>query len=244
MKSEEQTAIFIHNMRSGESYIEHEQDIFIAQDVIKLPILLAVLNQLSFEKRMKTSLTLKESDKVPGNGALKELSCGMEFSLDVLCNCMISLNDNVAANMIIDFFGIPWFQSIFPKMGLCDTRLNRKIFDFEKQAQGIENTFSCTEICFLLERIFVSTYSKRGDAYAQATDYLIKHQFNCKVSPELHSIAKVAHISESSSRTTHDVGVVFSSIPYTYVFVAENTNTEEMEQYFRFLSKGMAKGRF
>lgn len=244
MKRQEGLSIYIRNMKTGDGYYEEDKKIFSAQSVIKLPILLSLLDQLTLEEMKRLTMELKEEDKVPGCGALKELEPGLNFSLYSLANLMISLSDNTATNMLIDYFGIPWYKSIFSKFGLRDTQLNRKLFDQEKQLSGIENYFSCEEIGLLLEKIFVSTYTKREDAFALATDFLLKQQINHKLSDDLFSVAKVAHKTGESDGITHDVGVVFSAVPYTFVFASEQVNVEETEEYYRFLSRGMAKGRF
>ncbi len=237
-------SICIRNMKSGEGYFEDDKKIYSAQSIIKLPILLSILDQVSLEEMHRLHITLLEEDKVPGCGALKAMDSGMDFSLYSLAELMISLSDNTATNMLIDYFGVPWYKSIFGKMGLRDTQLNRKLFDAEKQAQGIDNYFSCDEISLLLEKIFVSTYTNRNDSYALSTDFLLKQQINHKLANELFDVGKVAHKTGESTGISHDVGVVFSDIPYTFVFASQNVNVDETEEYFRVLSRGMAQGKY
>lgn len=230
---EEKCSLVITNMFTGHSLRTNFEETYRAASIIKLPLLLVILKEFSLKQMVNNKIFLLDKDKVPGCGILQNLPEGSELSIEELCNLMISISDNTATNLLLDYFGLSWFKEGFLSLGLRDTRLCRKLFDKKQQKLGLENSFSVEEINFLLEKIFVSSYLSRGDYYDRAKDYLLQQKINHKLDPLLYPRALIAHKTGEDEGITHDVGIVFSKMCYTFVFAAENSNVELKEKEYR-----------
>ncbi|NLY37185.1 MAG: serine hydrolase [Tissierellia bacterium] len=240
---EEKCSLVINNMLTGQSQRTNFEEIYRAASIIKLPLLLVILRKASLNQMMNTKVLLLDKDKVPGCGHLKNLPEGSEFSIEELCNYMISISDNTATNLLLDYYGLSWFKQEFLDLGLRDTKLKRKLFDKTQQSLGLENSFSVEEMSFLLEKIFVSSYLAKGDFYDRARDYLLQQKINHKLDPLLYRGSFVAHKTGEDDGITHDVGIVFSKTCYTFVFAAENCDVKVREKQYRDQSLFMVENR-
>ena len=96
---------------------------------IKLPILLAVTDQVAAGKAKWTELlTITPQDKVSGSGVIgAELSDGVQLPLRDVVHLMIVLSDNSATNMILERFTADAVNAYLDKIGIRTTRSMRKV---------------------------------------------------------------------------------------------------------------------
>ena len=96
---------------------------------IKLPILLAVTDQVAAGKAKWTELlTVTPQDKVSGSGVIgAELSDGVQLPLRDVVHLMIVLSDNSATNMILERFTADAVNAYLDKIGIKTTRSMRKV---------------------------------------------------------------------------------------------------------------------
>ena len=96
---------------------------------IKLPILLAVTDQVAAGKAKWTELlTITPQDKVSGSGVIgAELSDGVQLPLRDVVHLMIVLSDNSATNMILERFTADAVNAYLDKIGIKTTRSMRKV---------------------------------------------------------------------------------------------------------------------
>jgi len=132
----------------------HSDLVFRSASVIKVPLLAALFwlsERGEIDWREKTPL--RDCDRTPGSGILRELHTGLVLSLHDLAVLMIVLSDNTATNMLIDRMGVEKVQEFLQLMGLRHTTLQRKMYDFAAAEQGKENLCCAAEIADLLKWI-------------------------------------------------------------------------------------------
>jgi beta-lactamase class A len=119
------------------------RDRFLSASIIKVPILFAwaYLERIGRASRDE----MCELDLVPqvqGSGLSWLLRTRRLPFHDVLL-LMIALSDNLCTNLVIRRIGIERLNDIFRgPLGLQDTRVERRLFDYEARAQGKENWVS------------------------------------------------------------------------------------------------------
>jgi beta-lactamase class A len=120
---------YAKNLDSGESVGIRPAEPVRTASTIKLPILLAVFDQVAGGKAKWTEpLTITPQDKVSGSGIIgTELSDGVQLPLRDLVHLMIVLSDNSATNMIIERFTADTVNAYLDKIGLKTTRSMRKV---------------------------------------------------------------------------------------------------------------------
>jgi beta-lactamase class A len=68
---------------------------------------------------------LREQDKVPGSGILKELGEGMPISYKDLLSLMMIVSDNTATDLIVDKVGFENINTTMRELGLTNTRVTK-----------------------------------------------------------------------------------------------------------------------
>src|SRR5690606_34603088 len=122
--------------------------------IIKVPILIAILAHLQ---------------KTNGNlNRIYEISHMVDFSvlteqrqtqatLHELLLWMIITSDNTATNVCIDLLGMDAFNDYFKEIGLHNTRVQRKMMDFERQKMGFDNETTAQDMQHLFGQIYRGT---------------------------------------------------------------------------------------
>lgn len=182
---------------------------FPSASVIKVPILVELLARaeeggLSLDDRARVS----EADKVPGSGVLRMMHEGLELTLGDLAHLMITISDNTASNMLIDRLGCDRINARMEGLGLVQTRLQRKFYDFPARDRGLDNWASARELADLLLAIERRQVVSR-DACERILEIMRKQQFTHKLPALLPPDTQVASKTGSITGVSHDIGVIY-----------------------------------
>jgi beta-lactamase class A len=122
-------SLYARNLDTGDSVGVRQAAPVRTASTIKLPILLAVFDQVAAGKAKWTEpLTIGSQDKVSGSGIIGgELSDGVQLPLRDVVHLMIVLSDNSATNMILERFTSDSVNAYLDKIGIKTTRSLRKI---------------------------------------------------------------------------------------------------------------------
>ena len=122
-------SLYAKNLDTGESAGIRQAEPVRTASTIKLPILLAVFDQVAAGKAKWTEpLTVTARDKVSGSGIIgSELSDGVQLPLRDVVHLMIVLSDNSATNMILERFTADAVNAYLDKIGIKTTRSMRKV---------------------------------------------------------------------------------------------------------------------
>ena len=144
---------FYYRPQGVEPLLLKNRDIFFSASIIKVPILFA-WNYLERNGRASRDemCELDLEPQVQGSGLSWLLQTRRLPFGDVLL-LMIALSDNLCTNLVIRRIGIERLNAIFQgPLGLTDTRLERKLFDYEARKRGLDNYVSATD-CIQLYRL-------------------------------------------------------------------------------------------
>ena len=107
----------------------------LSASMIKLLILAELMRQVSEAKlSLSQKITLTDSMRVGGDGILKVLASGHQFSLKELAKLMIVVSDNEATNILIDLLTMENINTLGRNLALKETFLQRKMMDLKAQA--------------------------------------------------------------------------------------------------------------
>lgn len=226
---------YYKNLITKEEISFNENEAFIAASVIKLPILAVVFSEAAKGTiKLSEKIKVKNSDKVPGCGALYSFTNEPEVDIQTLCNLMITISDNTATNVLINHFTLENISREFIEMGLKDTKLRRLLFDAKAKQKGVENVFTPKEIGTFLEQIYNRTFLSENTS-EEIEKILLEQQINHKIPGKLPDF-KIAHKTGEDDGITHDVGIVYTEEPFVIVFASNNTNVHEFEKIIREIS--------
>jgi beta-lactamase class A len=211
---------FAKNLDTGASYGVRADERVRAASTIKLALMIATFSAVEGgTARWDEPLTFGDAERIQGAGVLHEFSNGVQLPLRDLMHLMIVVSDNSATNLIIDRFGCDAANAEMDKLGLKNSRMNRKVLgsasgdgwskaglEPENQKFGLGVTTS-REMVTLLEKM------ERGEVVSPAAskemlEIMRRQQLKDGIGRRMGDL--VASKSGSLDHLRSDVGVVYS----------------------------------
>lgn len=205
-----ESSVWIEDLSTGWVAAYQEDKPFPAASVVKVPILLTCM-RMAEEGEMSLSepVILQGRDKVNGSGVLKGMPSGTRLTTARLLDLMVTRSDNTATNLLISRLGMDNLNRSFVEMGLTGTHLERKMMDFSRRKQGVENWTTARDV----SRVFRRIYRAEGVSPAVSETCLgllkkqaIKDRLPALLPPE----TVVAHKTGLEKGVCHDSGILYT----------------------------------
>lgn len=124
---------------------------FPAASLIKLGIAVEVFRRVDLGQfRLDERFDTVSEPRAGGGGALDYLHAETRLTLQDLCFLMLDLSDNTASNFLIDLVGLGEINETLARTGLKQTKLSRRLMDFEARAARRDNVTSASDMADLL----------------------------------------------------------------------------------------------
>lgn len=125
--------VFFVDLDSGDYVDINASSSFPAASTIKLPIVVALLQDVDAGKiRLDETITLKKEMIVGGSGDMQYKRVGTQFTVQEIANKMITISDNTAANMLISRLGgMEALNQRFQSWGLTSTGIRNLLPDLQ-----------------------------------------------------------------------------------------------------------------
>jgi beta-lactamase class A len=118
--------VSVKNLDNSESEKLNGEMLFPTASVFKLPVIVEFYRQIEQgELSLEQKVILREQDKVPGSGILKELEEGMPISYGDLLRLMMIVSDNTATDLIVEKVGFENINNTMKVLGLTNTRVTK-----------------------------------------------------------------------------------------------------------------------
>jgi beta-lactamase class A len=112
------------NLTSGEVYDLNGDQLFPTASVFKIPVLVEMYRQVERgEIDLDEEIILRDIDKVPGSGILREMSEGLTISIKDLASLMMIVSDNTATDLILHKVGKDEVNGTLEELGFEQTRI-------------------------------------------------------------------------------------------------------------------------
>jgi len=197
--------IVLHDLDSGQETAWNPDEVFVAASLIKLPILWhfyleCTHGHLDPDER----ITLTAAQMAPGFGVLRSLQPGLALRLRDVATLMIVVSDNTATNLLIDRLGIAPINQTIHALGLPQTELQRKMFDYSDPAKN--NYTSPRDMATFFRHVATSD---QFDPLFQAElmQTLCGQQCRNKLPAALPREVKLAHKTGDMPQIEHDAGI-------------------------------------
>jgi beta-lactamase class A len=116
--------VSVKKLGTNESENLNGELLFPTASVFKLPVIVEFYRQIEQGKlNIEQQVLLREQDKVPGTGILKELEEGMPISYMDLLRLMMIVSDNTATDLIVEKVGFVNINNTMTELGLTNTRV-------------------------------------------------------------------------------------------------------------------------
>ena len=116
--------VSVKHLGTGEAASLNGGELFPTASVFKVPVIVALYRQVDAGAvSLDEKVVLREEDKVPGSGILKELSPGLEITLRDLVTLMMIVSDNTATDLVVERVGLENVNATLRRLGLERTRV-------------------------------------------------------------------------------------------------------------------------
>jgi beta-lactamase class A len=196
--------MFFMDLETGNYVGVNEDKVYPTASVIKLPILIALFQEVDAGNiRLNETLTMTRDLIVGGSGTMQDLPPGSKFSLLDTATKMIVTSDNTATNMIIKRMGgIQKLNAKFRSWGLQKTVMRRWLPDLRGT-----NTTTPRELVQLLAMLDQQKLLS-ASSQAQAIDILQRVRNRTLLPVGLGRGATIAHKTGDIGFILGDAGII------------------------------------
>lgn len=227
--------VFAKNLGTGKTVTYRENVIFPSASVIKVPIMIEVFRRVEeHQQSLDHLLVMRKEDQVGGSGVLKDLTPGTLYSLRDLTTLMITVSDNTATNLLIDFLGVESVNTTLRRLGCFQTELVRRLQRVPPDRATVNHT-TAYDTAHLMELLAT------GQAVSmQASDHMVDLMIRCQGPVSIYGPTKsgefigqptpvtIAHKTGSLSDARHDAGIVYTST-LSYVAAVLSQGAPELQ---------------
>jgi len=115
-------SLMARNFETGEEICFNPDVMLPTASVFKVPVLVEMYRKANLGLiDLSQKHVLREEDKSPGSGVLKEMTEGLEISLRDLATLMIIISDNTAADICLEAAGLEDVNATMHSLGLKNT---------------------------------------------------------------------------------------------------------------------------
>jgi beta-lactamase class A len=206
-------SVFLLDLQTGDYADVRGGKAFPAASVIKLPILIAYLQDLDAGKvSLSEKLTMRPELIASGSGYMQDHRAWSTFSANYTLTKMIETSDNTATNMIMRRVGgAGVLNKRFQSWGLRDTRIRNWLPDLSGT-----NTVSAQDLAMLLARVergsILSPSSRR-----KAIEILKLCRTRSLLPPGLGPGAVIAHKTGDIGFAIGDAGIIYIPTGRKYI---------------------------
>jgi beta-lactamase class A len=153
-----------------------------------------------------------------GDDSDKEVyaAVGKTLTLRQLCEAMITVSSNFAANLLIERLGVENIRRTVKALGADGMQVLRGVEDQKAYDKGMNNTTTARGLLVLFDRLGHGT-AVDAQADAEMVAILKRQQFNTAIPAGLPPGTVVAHKTGNITRIHHDAGIVYGPSPYVLV---------------------------
>jgi beta-lactamase class A len=236
--------------RAGEEIAIGATTRFHAASTMKVPVMVELFRQrdagqLTLDDTIVVSNTFKSIvDGSPYTLSVSDDSDGETYrqigkpaSLAALCDAMITVSSNLAANILIDRLDPKRIQATTDGLGAGGMQVMRGVEDQKAFDKGLNNTTDAAGLAALFAAIGRGEAVSRS-ASAGMVEILKRQKFRAGIPAGLPAGTAVAHKTGTITRVHHDAGIVYAKRPYVLVvltrgFAAEKESDQLIAQISR-----------
>ena len=212
---------------------------FHAASTMKVPVMIELFRQArNRQLSLDDTLPIRNEFRSIVDGSPYQLSegddsdtlvyaaVGKNMPLRQLCDLMITVSSNFAANLLIEKLGVESIRRTVTALGAEGMQVLRGVEDQKAFDKGMNNTTTARGLVVLLERIAKGT-AVDASADAEMVGILKRQKFNDAIPAGLPAGTAVAHKTGSITRINHDAAIVFAARPYVLVLLVRGMEDQK-----------------
>ena len=151
---------------------------------------------------------------------------GKTMTLRKLCELMITVSSNFAANLLIDRLGVDNIRRTVTSLGADGMQVLRGVEDQKAFDKGLNNTTTARGLMVLLDAL-AHGRAVAADADRDMIEILGRQKFNDAIPAGVPPGTAVAHKTGNITRIHHDAAIVFAPRPYVLVLLVRGIEDQK-----------------
>jgi len=213
---------------------------FHAASTMKVPVMIELFRQAAEGLiPLDTPIAVRNEFHSIVDGSVYKLSEGDDSDVDVyakvgetmtprqLCEAMITVSSNLAANILIEKLGAENIQRTVHAMGADGMKVLRGVEDDKAFEKGLNNATAARSLLVMLTKIAqgeaVSPVASRAMA-----DMLSRQRFRDGIPAQLPEGTRVAHKTGNITKIHHDAAIVYGPRPFVLVVLVRGIEDQKV----------------
>ncbi|HEU0107600.1 MAG TPA: serine hydrolase [Vicinamibacteria bacterium] len=212
---------------------------FHAASTMKVPVMIELFRQAEAGKlRLEDPLPIVNEFHSIVDGSVYHLSVGDDSDAEVykavgktmtlreLCEAMITVSSNLAANLLIERVGVDNIRTTVARLGATGVNVRRGVEDQKAFDQGLNNTTTARGLALLLQKLASGqAVSARSDAEMVAI--LKRQKFNDGIPAGVPEGTPIAHKTGTITKVHHDAAIVYGPRPFVLVILVRGIQEQK-----------------
>ena len=212
---------------------------FHAASTMKIPVMIELFRQADAGTlSLDEPLAVKNEFHSIVDGSVFQLSVGDDSDAEVykavgktmtlrrLCEAMITVSSNFAANLLIERLGVRNIQATTDRLGAAGMHVLRGVEDQKAFDKGMNNETTARALAALLLKLSEGqAVSPKADA--EMVEILKRQHFHDAIPAGLPEGVVVAHKTGNITKIQHDAAIVYGPHPYVLVVLVRGIEDEK-----------------
>jgi beta-lactamase class A len=213
---------------------------FHAASTMKVPIMIELFRQEEAgQLRLDDTLPIRNEFHSIVDGSIYQLSVGDDSDADVykaiggtltlreLCEAMITVSSNFAANLLIERVGAENVRKTMTRLGADGMVVLRGVEDQKAFDKGLNNATTARALAVLMEKLAAGT-AVNARADAEMVAILKRQKFRDAIPSGVPDGTAVAHKTGNITRIHHDAAIVYGPRPYVLVILVRGIQEQKV----------------
>ena len=234
-----EVAVVMMPLDGRDGFTIHPDQEFHAASTMKVPVMIELFRQAEAgQLRLDELLPIKNEFHSIVDGSVYQLSVGDDsdalvyaavgkaMTLRDLCEAMITVSSNFAANLLIERLGVENIRKTVSRLGGAGVNVLRGVEDQKAFDKGLNNTTTGRGLAVLLQRI-ANGQAVSAKADAEMVAILKRQKFNDGIPAGLPAGTPVAHKTGTITKIHHDAAIVYGPRPYVLVILVRGLQDQK-----------------
>jgi len=212
---------------------------FHAASTMKVPVMIELFRQAEAGKlRLEDPLPIVNEFHSIVDGSVYHLNVGDDSDAEVykavgktmtlreLCEAMITVSSNLAANLLIERLGVENIRATVARLGATGMDVRRGVEDQKAFDQGLNNTTTARGLAVLLQKL-ASGQAVSARADAEMVAILKRQKFNDAIPAGVPEATPIAHKTGTITKIHHDAAIVYGPRPYVLVLLVRGIQEQK-----------------
>jgi beta-lactamase class A len=234
-----EVAVVVRSLKGDDEIAIDPDKPFHAASTMKVPVMIELFRQAEAgQLSLDEALPIRNEFHSIVDGSVYQLSIGDDSDAEVyshvgktmtlreLCDAMITVSSNFAANLLIERVGVENVRKTVIRLGAGGMHVLRGVEDQKAFDKGLNNTTSAEALAVLMQKIADGEAVSRT-ADARMVEILARQKFNDGIPAGLPAGTRVAHKTGTITKIHHDAAIVFGPRPYVLVVMVRGIEDQK-----------------